>query len=363
MSKNLSTFPNQPFIGTLYGVPIPLCLSKPDANGPKAVPIRIDWAQYGASSNKPNVGVVVNFQANNVSPAIPAIRSLYIDNTFSDVAVYVQFQDTLFTITVPPRAVVMSPVFSNLMQFVVYAEGFFTGRVPTTTIFASNVEQPGYMIPTDFTTAVDQTFLFSSIQAVTNKPSPAVYTFLNVPLGLPATDRLIVVGLNASSVVGVLTTNTLTIGGVAATKIAELISSGNGLVTALYYLAVPAGTSATIVATLTGAGATSNSGSIGVYEITGQQSNVPSDFNSAVVTTSTGSFIAVPQTELPGSASIYTSSEFGNSSIVRDWVGASRDGFTNANQLMYEYASYNAIKNEYHSAGLIAHQLIGATWN
>jgi hypothetical protein len=135
MARSFASIVAQPYNLALYGLPINLGLKK--IAQPKMVVANIAWANYGASVAVPNVGVFVNLLQGVVNP-LDRILSIYIDNTNSNIPVYVQFQDTGFTVSCPPNSEVWSPVITNLLSAKIYGEGFTVGTQPSTNVFFLN---------------------------------------------------------------------------------------------------------------------------------------------------------------------------------------------------------------------------------
>ncbi len=91
------------------------------------------------------------------------------------------------------------------------------------------------------------------------------YTFSTCAFGAAAADRIIVVGVcgQDGASAGV---SSMTIGGVAATEIVESVASvgGNAVNTALYYAAVPTGTTGDVVVTF---GGNQSAAAVGVWAV------------------------------------------------------------------------------------------------
>lgn len=114
------------------------------------MPITIPWGDYGAVDATSMVIINVNLagQSGTVRGApLSRIRSIYIDNTNSSATIYVQFPDTLHTVYALPNSSGWYPVLTNVVRFVVYAEGFEAGAIPTTVIQATNLDRQGFLIP------------------------------------------------------------------------------------------------------------------------------------------------------------------------------------------------------------------------
>src|SRR5207253_1935344 len=90
---------------------------------PRIIALDIDWSAYGGASATPNIGINVTLPLQIIGQLGP-IKSIYIDNTNSNIAVYVTFPDTGFTITAPAATATWYPVFTNQFNFQIYGEGF-----------------------------------------------------------------------------------------------------------------------------------------------------------------------------------------------------------------------------------------------
>lgn len=103
------------------------------------------------------------------------------------------------------------------------------------------------------------------------------YTFSGQSIGAASSDRLVVVCIGYTAA-GTVTTTSLTIGGNAASQAVEVTTSGGdkGSV-AIYYLAVPTGTTADVVASLSGSASRCD---IEVFTLTGLTSTTPTTTNS-----------------------------------------------------------------------------------
>lgn len=123
---------------------LPIQLCKPiGSEGPREIRLDIPWtsAPYSASFSNRRVLVNCDLAGQQVATPLSAIRYVKIDNTYNDVPVSVQFTDTLDTIVCPANAVVGAQVMTNSQNFVVFGDGFFTGRTPITSVFLSNTPQ------------------------------------------------------------------------------------------------------------------------------------------------------------------------------------------------------------------------------
>lgn len=259
MSQNFTAFPTLPYVGAPYGQPTNLHAptSAMDKQS-KTVRLDIPWTFYGASVSNENIGVSVNLQAtqSGVTAALDAIRSVYIDNTFSPVPVFIQFPDTLFTVVCPAFAVVMSPVFTFVQQFTVYAQGFQLGQAPTTSVFCSNTLHDGFYVPTTqsgVTPAVPVTYALTDryITGFTGN-----FTIPTVQFGDADPDRWIVLTNSMAWQSSAVNISAVTIGGIAAVRQQVQVAVVGGLSaiscsSEIWMAQVPTGTSGSVVFVLT----------------------------------------------------------------------------------------------------------------
>ncbi len=145
MSRNLNTFRVVPYVGQVYGQPFNAC-----GQTGRVVPLRFDWNNYGASTAQPNVMVPFTSLVGNDATGgqLPAIRSVYINNLNSGVAVYVEFDSPPgYQIACEPNAEGWFPVFTNSLNFKVAAQGFVTGLIPVTEILLTDIFVPAFTSP------------------------------------------------------------------------------------------------------------------------------------------------------------------------------------------------------------------------
>jgi hypothetical protein len=140
MSRTFAGIPVLPFIGQPFRYP--LQAARVSKFPPSVVPISIDWNTPWQALNKPSqIGIQVNLQAQSTAgAALDIIKSIKIDNSNSTIPIYIQFADTQDVITCPPETIVTEAIYSNLLQFTVYAAGLTTGFIPTTRLQVCNVE-------------------------------------------------------------------------------------------------------------------------------------------------------------------------------------------------------------------------------
>lgn len=245
MSKTLSTIaahssyqapPNQKLTPISVGVCTPITAEQ----GPVTVPVVIPWADYGVGNSKRNCAIDIDLRSLQIA-RFDAVRSIKIDNSFNDVAIYVQATDTLDAVLCPANAVVTSPILTakNNQLFSVYGQGFFTGRSPQTTIQFSNVPVAGFDLQPGAR--------YEALGALTDRrysnANANSYTFNTADLGPALPDRVLVAIVCTHKDIGVVDyTPTLTIGGVAMTAIAAaksavvLAGSGTLAVVQMFYL-------------------------------------------------------------------------------------------------------------------------------
>lgn len=349
MSRNLAGLVSiQNYIGQPYFAPSQLLA--PRKENPRAVPLTVDWSAYGASSLNQRVAVAFNFLlgGSGGSALLDSIRAVYIDNTFSDVAVYVYFEDSKTTVVCPPNAVVMSPVSTNLKQGILYAEGFETGNIPITSFQFFNIEQAGYYIPASFEIVPVLTYLATTtlFTRVGN-----TITFANVPVGAYTSNRL---SIFAISVQNGLPAVSVTINGVAASTILSVTNNNNPTLLAWGRVASPL-TTATIAVTY------GNNNQLAAwcasYKLVNQSYDVPTDFGN----TSDG----VDNTKtltlaFPGGSAFVGIG--GGSSGTGVWARASADLIVTA-PIFVSSAQYQTKNAQTRAISLsLVRSLVGAVW-
>jgi len=259
MSQNFTAYPTLPYIGAPFGQPTNLHapINAMDKQS-KVVRLDIPWTAYGASPVNQNLGVSVNLQAgqSGVTATLDAIRSVYIDNSFSPVPVFIQFPDTLYTVICPAFAVVMSPVFTFVQQFSIYAQGFETGQAPTTSIFCSNTLHDGFYVPTTQSGAAP---VLPVTYALTDRYISGYtgnFTIPSINIGPADADRWIALMLSQAWQNSIVNISAVTIGGIAATQLAKQTANLGGLnsnsgSSEIWMAKVPTGTTASVVFVLT----------------------------------------------------------------------------------------------------------------
>lgn len=332
MALNFQSFPQANFVGSPYGQPITTGTKPILPTGPQVLKIAINWTEYGASAAVQQLGVFVNLQAQGqtTAAALDAVRSVYIDNTYVGVPVYVQFPDTLFTIVCPAYSVVMSPVFTNVQQFTIFGDGFQDGVAPLTNLFFSNVDRPGFYVPASLTGIPTAPVILRYLSTVSQNISGNL-NIASVDIGEEDTDRLIV--CVAQYITNNFSPNTraitnIVMGGAVTTKGVEqsaFVAGSLGSVTTqptqIWYAPVPTGTTMAVAVTTSGAGTIPIS--LSFYSIRNLQSLTP--LASGVNSISSPSSLAVSlQTAKNGVVIVGA----GNMNGSKTFVNATKDSVT-----------------------------------
>lgn len=367
MSKNFGTVPRTLYIDPagpgqrLSSLNIALCVpTRVRADiGAKAVPIVIDWSRYGVGTLMPRLGVDINLTAQQTERPLDYIRSVYIDNSFSDFPVFVQFPDTKFTVICPPQAVGLFPVVTNLWAATIYGEGFFNGVLPVTSLQFMNVEVDGIVAETlynDPVTLQNASIFVSALAAQSTVTLP-------VPLGVATPDRLMAF---AVSVFDDLNTLPLTIlsaslDGIACNAIAQAPLSG----------AVPAMTS-TILLVFRVLGAVGNLTVNFSRAVTGflwgvsyAMSNASVVLDSTAVATFPASTISSSMRVVPGMAQIYMAGIRGDPDIEYNWHNVEINnnsyflGSGGASQARFGVAAKIATRTGFDTIAVRSHTLLG----
>lgn len=247
MAPNLAAFKNTNYIGTPYGQSIAIGV-KPLANNqtPKTVRIDIPWYTYGASTANQQISVSGNlFQQNQQVSPLDFIRSVFIDNLYVNVPVYVQFPDTLHTIVCPPNSQAMHPVFTYQQQFTIFGDGFEDGDVSTTSLFFSNIDRQGYYVPGSIGGETPGTAVLLNYAGSYVNAGASGWTWPGITFGAEDTDRVIIVAFDRACESSYSNISTVTIGGVGATLAVRRSFGSYG--SEIWYALVPTGTSGSIV--------------------------------------------------------------------------------------------------------------------
>jgi hypothetical protein len=128
----------------------PMQLAQKSSFPPTSVTVTINWNVYSAliGGNPANMGVTFNLLTGAVKPPLDLIHSVYIDNTNSNVPVYVRFPSTGMTISAAPATADWYPAITQDLQVQVFGEGFPAGgALPTTGIWFTNVIVSPYSDP------------------------------------------------------------------------------------------------------------------------------------------------------------------------------------------------------------------------
>ena len=139
MSLNLVGLGGVPYVGTVYTIPTQIA----GVQG-LCAPLNFNWLAYGASEANSNINVLVDLGGGGNRAPLDRIRTIYIDNLASNVPIFVQFIDTLFTVTAQPNSAGWYPVFTNSQKFIVGAFGFTNVNIPSSAIYVTNILVPPY---------------------------------------------------------------------------------------------------------------------------------------------------------------------------------------------------------------------------
>jgi hypothetical protein len=147
---------------------LPMTLYTPTNEQPRFAPIKIDWKLYNANGAIPNVGIDVNLgQLTSGGASLGRIASVFIDNSTSNVPVYVVMADTGFTVPCGPGDSVTTPVITSDTAVKIYGVGFTGGSQPRTDVYFTNqVLQPSQS--SDFHTVIPQLLCSTANVAVAN---------------------------------------------------------------------------------------------------------------------------------------------------------------------------------------------------
>lgn len=201
---------------------------------PCVVPIFIDWEKYQASSVRP-VTIDVDISTISQGPKIDAIRSIYIDNTFSNTPIYVIFNDTGFVVVCPANSTYLGPVWTNMLKCKIFAIGFQDGVLPKTLIHLCNVTQGSAATASGSTLIATPSISF--IEHLAGGGGALAQTFANTTYGSTGTSRAVYAVTHAllgTAISGV------TIGAVVATLVKFYASAS--FLSGIYVAIVPAGT-------------------------------------------------------------------------------------------------------------------------
>lgn len=136
MSLNLAGIPLKEYVGLPVGRPVQIA-----GVSAKAVALTLNWLAYGAGTLVPNLSVRVSLFGTNVQN-LPKIRSVYIDNTNSNVPLYVTALDTGHTVQAAPQSSQWQVLITNDVNFSITGIGFSNDSLPQTSIFFTDVAVP-----------------------------------------------------------------------------------------------------------------------------------------------------------------------------------------------------------------------------
>jgi hypothetical protein len=131
-----------PFFGNFTPRPITLCRETKEE--PNSVTLEIPWHITPSPGKFPYADGAIQVDLTVQGPANPitSIRSMVIDNTAVNVAVYVKFPDTSDIITVLANSVLRVAVLTQSLQFTVFTDAVFSVILtpgPITRIMVTNV--------------------------------------------------------------------------------------------------------------------------------------------------------------------------------------------------------------------------------
>jgi len=285
LSKNFSLVSqHSPYISQpnqkLTPIAISTCTPIDTPLGPVTVPVLVDWTAYGVSNSKRNCAVDIDLRSLQIA-RVDAIRSIKVDNSFNDVAVYVQATDTLDTVLCPANAVVTSPILTakNNQLFSVYGEGFFTGRSPKTTIQFTNIPVAGF----DLQPGSKYQMIGNIADRRYSNVNGTVFTFLTSEMGTALPDRVVAVLIVAGRFGAGALTLGATLAGVALTSggaVSAIVSGNTKLLQGFY---IPTGPDATLApltqaSLVVTASATCENMAVYVYTMSNMESPTPFSF-------------------------------------------------------------------------------------
>lgn len=151
------------------------------------------------------------------------------------------------------------------------------------------------------------------------------YTFSSMPIGDAASDRLVVVGVQARVSSGQSNVTSVTIGGVAATEIATIDPDPGTTTIGLWQAAVPTGTTASVVVSF--GGQTQTECGLAVFSIRNMGSTTPSDTvatSGSTRNTHSTTGLTVPD----GGGAVLFALDTDANSTAFSWSGATGQGTT-----------------------------------
>lgn len=209
---------------------------------PNALTVAIDWSQYGVSAS--NSGACVQVALNTgLGPSFPLdkIRSISIDNTFSQTPVYVYFPDTQLTYFAPANSFAVLQVSTSNFEFYVFVEGVPPAFIPFTVIEVTNSKLAPIVIYNNVSRPVVKT---AAAAYTENNVNSITYTPTLVQNSAP--DRVVAVAFmvfRSMYTTPVINPIDVTINGQplvrASSVIAANSSAGAIWYSGIYYLAFP----------------------------------------------------------------------------------------------------------------------------
>lgn len=214
---------------------------------PAVVTLPINWADYGGAVGQT---CLIDVDLNILGAALPIdkLRSVYIDNSFSDQDVYVYFPDTQMTIICPANSTLISPVWTNGLKAQLYASGFANFTVPSTTFQFSNIPKDTASVVTSQSVIRKSITRSAFVQGTTAFAAAKTFNLVDMGAFSPFGAQYILVG-GRRSAAGALLLNTVTVNGVNCTKLAFFGNAAGETVNIMYCPQNFAGQLTTIIAT------------------------------------------------------------------------------------------------------------------
>lgn len=185
--RSFLQYPVSGYIGQIFTAPF----SVKGVLG-QSVPLTFNWISYQVSTAVPAMVVAVDMSNAIVAQKIQAIRTVYIDNTGSDVPIYVIFPDTQQVIVCQPNATLWARCYTAGMKTLIAGIGFITGDIPSTFVLFTNFELPSELNQEIDTTIVrwlaSNTITRGNTIYNTNFGVPALGDQLFSPVTLPLTN-------------------------------------------------------------------------------------------------------------------------------------------------------------------------------
>lgn len=139
MARSFVSIPTLPYAGNFVRMPVKYV--------PKAymVAVYIDWINYMVALGTTSCGVDVNLDGNSPGAKLSGIAAVYIDNTASELPIYVYFPDTRFVAVAQPNCAIWVPVTTALTQCTVFGINLPGTTYPKTNIFLVDSVVPGFV--------------------------------------------------------------------------------------------------------------------------------------------------------------------------------------------------------------------------